>query len=53
MALGKQPDEHPLDQLILPDDDPLHLEQRVFEGSGRYAGTRNVSVGHALPAGLF
>jgi hypothetical protein len=32
MALGEQADQHPLDELILADDDPLDLEDRPLEG---------------------
>ncbi len=31
VALGQQPDEHPLHQLILADDDPLDLEDGALE----------------------
>jgi hypothetical protein len=32
VALGEQADEHPLDQLVLADDDPLDLEDGALEG---------------------
>jgi hypothetical protein len=32
MSLGKEAHQHPLDQLILADDDPLDLEDRALEG---------------------
>ena len=32
MALGQQADQHPLDELVLTDDDPLDLEDRPLEG---------------------
>ena len=32
VALGEQADEHPLDQQVLADDDPLDLEDRAFQG---------------------
>ena len=32
MALGQQADQHPLDQLVLADDDPLDLEDRPLQG---------------------
>ena len=32
VALGQQADQHPLDQLVLADDDPLDLEDRPFQG---------------------
>jgi hypothetical protein len=32
MALGEQADQHPLDQLVLADDDPLDLEDGALEG---------------------
>ena len=32
---GQQPDEHPLDHGVLPDDDPLDLDQRLLERGGR------------------
>ena len=38
MAAGQQPDEHPLDQVVLPDDDPLHLEEGMFESRRTHAG---------------
>ena len=31
MPLGQQTDEHPLDQLVLTDDDPLDLEDGALE----------------------
>ena len=31
VALGEQADQHPLDQLVLADDDPLDLEDRPLE----------------------
>jgi hypothetical protein len=55
---SQQPDQHPLDQVVLPDDDPLHLEQRVLEDSAdtggrcRHGGPRGVGLGHAFPAGF-
>jgi hypothetical protein len=35
---GEQGDQHPLDQVVLADHDPLHLEQRVLEDGGRPVG---------------
>ena len=32
VALGEQADQHPLDQLVLADDDPLDLEDGALEG---------------------
>ncbi len=32
VPLGEQADEHPFDQLVLADDDPLDLEDRAFQG---------------------
>ena len=32
VALGEQADQHPLDEQILTDDDPLDLEDRALEG---------------------
>ncbi len=31
MALGEQTDQHPLDELVLADDDPLDLEDRPLQ----------------------
>jgi hypothetical protein len=32
VSLGQQTDQHPLDELVLADDDPLDLEDGAFEG---------------------
>ena len=32
VALGEQADQHPLDQPVLADDDPLDLEDRALQG---------------------
>ena len=54
VALGQQPDEHPLDQPVLPDDDPLDLEHRAFEqrrrpGPARPAARRTAGAGYRRP----
>ncbi|GAB2683734.1 hypothetical protein GCM10009743_68890 [Kribbella swartbergensis] len=35
MTAGQQADQHPLHQMVLADDDPLHLEQRMLEQGRR------------------
>ena len=42
VALGEQADQHPLDELVLADDDPLDLEDCPLEGvylGGQPVGT--------------
>ncbi len=34
VTLGQQPDQHPLDQPVLPDDHPLDLEDSAFQQRG-------------------
>ena len=47
VAAGEEADEHPLDHLVLADDDPLDLEQRALEGRAAPggAGSRGGSSG--------
>ncbi len=59
VAAGQQADQHPLDQAVLPDDDPLDLELHPLQ-QGRVGGRRGVllrgrggraagSAGHGAP----
>ncbi|GFG64640.1 hypothetical protein MKUB_21300 [Mycobacterium kubicae] len=47
MAFGEQADQHPLDQLVLADDDALDLEDGALEGvhlGGQTVGTTYVPL---------
>ena len=47
MTFGEQAHEDSLDHSVLPDDDPLHLEQRALELFGcRGLGAGSRLVGH-------